>query len=88
MATVNKIMKPELAWRKHKFKTGIDLRVRKDQFRRCVETNDHGRACGRIPSDPLHRFYPCRVFGCQLDFTSIEGRLMHEEKAHPLGFAV
>lgn len=79
MASTNKIDKPWLAWDKHKFKTDFSIEVRKDQFRRCTESNGY-RPCGQIPSDPVHRFYPCRRFDCREEFTSIEGRLMHEDR--------
>lgn len=88
MASTNKMGKPWLAWSKHQFKTDLGVLIRQDQFRRCNETNAHGRVCGLIPSDPIHRFYPCRKFGCQEKFTSIERRLMHEDRCRVNGGAL
>lgn len=59
---------------------------------RCTEKVRHPRGvvpCGLLPSDPCHRFYPCRGVDddvCMMDFPSCESRDRHEANVHGDGW--
>jgi hypothetical protein len=56
---------------------------------RCTEKVRHTRGvvrCGLLPSDPCHRYYPCRKECAGVDFPSCESRDRHEANVHGNGW--